>query len=273
MNGRTARECAFLALCAAILSARVAAQEDMHSMQGGRAPPDARSPDYSEGHSMSPMPGMEESMNDDATIAKVFLEQLEWVDADDGDGTALDAQGYVGRDRDKLWAKADGEWSDGVLHELRSELLWARAWRPFWDTQLGVRHDSGVGPDRTWIAAGVEGLAPHWFDVEATVYVGGSGRTALRLAGEYDLQLTQRLILTPDVELNVYGRDDPERLIGSGLANVELGLRLRYEIHRQFAPYLGFDWDGRFGETADLHRAAGGAARDDAVVAGVRIWF
>ena len=246
---------------------------DMSSMQGGRAPVDARSPDYSDGQGMSTMPGMAASMNDDATIGKLFVEELEWVDESGEDATALDAQAYVGRDQHKLWVKADGEVLNGHLRDLRVEVLWDRAWRAFWDTQLGVRHDAGDGPERTWLAAGVEGLAPYWFDIEATLYVGSSGRTAVRLEAEYDLRLTQRLIFTPDVELNAYGKSDPERQIGSGLSNIEFGFRLRYEFRRQFAPYVGFNWDRRFGETADLVRAAGESAHDSTLVAGLRIWF
>lgn len=245
---------------------------DMSSMQGGRAPPDARDPDYSGGHAMSPMPGMAESMND-APFGKLLIDQLEYVDGSDASGAALDAQAYFGKDENKLWLKADGERTDGRLQELRTEALWDHAVTAFWDTQLGVRHDFGEGPGRTWAAAGVQGLAPYWFDVEATFYVGQSGRTAARFEAEYDLLLTQRLILTPDIELNAYGKDDPERQIGAGLSNVELGLRLRYEIHRQFAPYIGIDWNRRVGHTADLVRAAGEPALDRAIVAGVRIWF
>ena len=244
---------------------------DMPSMQGGRPPADARSADYSEGEMMSMMPGMAESMNDDATIAKLLIDELEALDFDDG--VQLDAQAWAGRDAGRLWLKADGEHRDGSLHDLRLEALWARPWKAFWDTQLGLRHDSGEGPERTWIALGVEGLAPYWFDIEATLYVGEAGRTAARFELGYDLKLTQRLILTPDFEINAYGKEDTGRRIGSGVSNVELGLRLRYELHRQLAPYIGIDWNRLTGETADLVRADGEATHDHAIVAGIRMWF
>jgi len=115
-----------------------------------------------------------------------------------------------------------------------------------------VRQDSGTGPDRTWLAFGIQGLAPYWFDVDATAYVGSSGRAALRLSGEYELLLTQRLILQPRMEVNLYGRRDEARGLGSGLADAAAGLRLRYEFSRQFAPYVGVEWAGKFGQTADL---------------------
>jgi copper resistance protein B len=246
---------------------------DMSSMQGGRAPPDARNPDYSDSQAMSTMSGMAESMNDDAPVGKLLIDQLEYVDGSDANGSALDAQAYFGKDQDKLWLKADGEHLDGQWRDLRLEALWAHALTTFWDTQVGVRRDIGEGPDRSWAAFGVQGLAPYWFDVEATAYVGQSGRTAVRLEAEYELLLTQRLILTPDVEINAYGKSDPERQIGSGLSNIEFGLRLRYEFSRQFAPYIGIDWNRRLGNTADLVRTAGEPALDRAIVAGVRIWF
>jgi len=246
---------------------------DMSSMQGGRAPADARDPDYSDGQSMSPMPGMAESMDDDTRFGKLLFDQFEYVHGDNANGLAVDAQAYYGSDTDKLWLKLDGERTGGRLGETRTEALWAHATSAFWDTQLGVRHDFGDGPGRNWAAFGVQGLSPYWFDVEATAYVGQSGRTALRLEAEYDLLLTQKLIVTPDIEINAYGKRDPARQIGSGLSNVELGVRLRYEIARQFAPYVGFDWNRRVGGTADLVRTAGEPAFDHQIVAGIRFWF
>ena len=104
-------------------------------------------------------------------------------------------------------------------------------------------------------------------------FVGDSGRTALRLSGDYDLLITQRLVLQPEAELNFYGSDDPERLIGSGLSDLEIGLRLRYELSREFAPYLGVSWSKRFGESADLSQAAGAETDELSLVAGLRVWF
>jgi copper resistance protein B len=246
---------------------------DMSSMQGGRPPAGARDPDYSEGQAMSMMPGMADSMNDARKFGKVLIDQLEYRHGADADGAAIDAQAWYGGDVDKAWLKVSGERSDGHWRDLRTEALWAHAATAFWDTQVGVRHDFGAGPDRDWAALGVQGLAPYWVDIEATAYVGPSGRTAARFEAEYDLLLTQRLIFTPDLEFNVYGRNDPARRIGSGLSNIELGLRLRYEITRRFAPYIGVDFNRRVGQTADYVRADGEAAFDRVVVAGVRIWF
>lgn len=240
-------------------------------MQGGPVPTDARSSDYSDGAGHGDMTGMD--MLDDASLGMLLIDRLEYFDARNANGAALDAQAWYGNDANKLWLKAEGERSDGRLQKLRTEALWDRPFGIYWNTQLGVRHDFGVGPDRTWAAFGVQGLAPYWFEVDAAFYVGQSGRTALRLESDYELLLTQRLILQPRFEVNFYGRNDPQRDIGSGLSDAELGVRLRYEFTRQFAPYIGVEAARKFGKTADFAHAAGESVFDPRLVAGFRIWF
>ena len=245
---------------------------DMSSMQGGNAPPDARSGDYSDGYAYGPMPGMH--MADDSGQFMLLLDQLEYGRSRDGGNTAfVDGDAWYGGDLDKLWLKFEGEQTGGRLRGLWTEALWAHAVATYWDSQLGVRHDSGEGPDRTWAAFGVQGLAPYWFDTEATFYVGQDGRTAARVQIEYEALLTQRLVLQPRLEVNLYGKDDPQRGIGSGLSDLEAGLRLRYEFTRQFAPYVGVVWQQAFGRTADFARAQGEPTDDLQFVAGFRIWF
>jgi copper resistance protein B len=245
---------------------------DMSSMQGGNAPPDARSPDYSDGYGYGSMPGMD--MHDDPAIAMLLLDRLEYVHSrDGGNAAAIDGQAWYGKNFNKLWVKFEGERAGGRLQDLRTEALWDHAIATYWDTQVGVRHDFGIGPGRTWAAFGIEGLAPYWFETEATFYAGQGGRTAARVAFEYEVLLTQRLILQPELEANAYGKDDPQRGIGSGLSDVEAGLRLRYEIRRQFAPYVGVVWRQKFGRTADFARAQGEHPDELEFVAGVRIWF
>ena len=244
---------------------------DMSSMQGGRSPPDARSADYSDGYRYGRMRGME--MPDDESLGGVFLDQLDYAYSAHGNAVFLDGEAWYGKDVDKLWLKAEGEGSSGRLHDLRTEALWNHAIATYWGAQLGVRHDFGEGPDRTWAAFGVQGLAPYWFDTEATLYVGQGGRTAARLQLEYEELLTQRLILQPKVELNLYGRNDPQRGIGSGLSEAEFGLRLRYEIRREIAPYIGVVFRQRYGRTADFARAEGRHADDLQLVAGLHAWF
>jgi copper resistance protein B len=217
------------------------------------------------------MAGMD--MNDNRVIHQVLVENLEYTNSDQQSGAAWDAQAWVGRDINKLWLKTEGGRLDGKTTGAKVEALWAHAVAPFWDTQLGARHDFGPGPARHWVAFGVQGLSPYWFDVEATAYVGDAGRTAARLKTEYELLFTQRLILTPELELNAYGKDDPERGIGAGLSDGKAELRLRYEFTRQFAPYVGFAWDRSFGKTATLARGKGEAVIDNQFVAGLRFWF
>jgi copper resistance protein B len=153
------------------------------------------------------------------------------------------------------------------------EVLWDRITTAWWSTRLGMRWDVGDGPSQSWVAFGVAGLAPGFVELEAMAYVSDGGHTALRLSTEYDLLLTQRLVLQPALEINAYGHDDPERLIGAGVSDLDLGLRLRYEFRREFAPYLGVSWVKRFGDTADLARAAGEEDDEISLVAGFRLWF
>ena len=243
--------------------------EAMGPMQGGKPPADARDPDaYAEGVPRGHMRGMD--MADDNLYGFALLDKLEYA----GQATLrLDAQAWYGGDYNKLWLKADGERNAGRLGAMRAEALWNRSFATYWSSQLGVRHDFGGGPSRNWAALGVQGIAPYWFDIQATAYVGPSGRLAARAEVDYDLLITQRLILQPNIEVNVYGRDDAARGIGSGVSDVEAGLRLRYEIKRQFAPYIGVSWRRKVGDTADLAKAAGEDVRETRFVAGVRIWF
>ena len=152
-------------------------------------------------------------------------------------------------------------------------MLYGRAFAPWWDLIAGVRHDFKPGDSQDFLAIGVMGLAPYKFEVEATAYLGERGQTAARFEVEYETLLTNRLILQPQIEVNLYGKDDLRRGIGSGLSTAEAGLRLRYEFTRQFAPYIGIVHERAFGRTADFRRDEGEDADDTRLVAGVRIWF
>lgn len=243
-----------------------------HSMQIGSAPAGARSPDYSDGYRYGSMAGTD--MYDDPVLGMLMLDRLEAVHSRaGGSAAAVDGEAWYGRNFNKLWLKFEGEHGDGHWRDLRIEALWDHALASFWGAQLGLRHDLGIGPGRTWVAFGIEGLAPYRFETQATFYVGQGGRTAARIALEYEARFTQRLILQPSIEANFYGRDDPQRGIGSGLSDVEAGLRLRYEIRRQFAPYVGVAWHRRFGHARDFVRANGEPVDDLQFVAGVRVWF
>ncbi len=242
----------------------------MAPMQGGSAPPDARDPNaYADGYEPNGMP----PMGDQHNFGSLLVEKLEAVRTTDNTSAAYDVKAWFGRDYDRAVLKAEGDIDKGKLQDARTEILWGHAIAPYWDTQLGLRYDSGVGPGRGWLAFGVEGLSPYWFDVEATAYVGSDSRTALRLAASYDILFTQKLILTPQIEANFYGKDDAERDIGSGLSDITSGVRLRYEIRRQLAPYIGLEWENKFGGSADYARLAGEKSNEARLVAGVRFWF
>lgn len=253
------------------------AQGDMQ-MQGGDAPKDARDPHaYSDGYTLTEgpyaLPGPRQlKLADEHRFWSLLGNRLEY-DADN-DVTTFDLQGWYGTTYDRLVIKLEGDAVDGRLAESQTDLLWGRALNAYFDTQLGVRldqYDEGTG--REWLAFGIQGLAPYWFELDLTAYLGEGGRTALSLEAEYELLLTQRLILQPRAELTAYGKDDAVNGLGSGLSDVALGLRLRYEFSRQFAPYVGIEWNGTFGATADQARANGDATKDTRYVAGIRFWF
>lgn len=203
----------------------------------------------------------------------VLLDRLEGFDTDAGGGMAWEAQSWIGTDRDKLWLRSEGERVGGHTEAANLEILYGRAFARWWDAVVGIRHDFKPGQSQDFLAVGVIGMAPYKFEVEATAYLGERGQTAASVEFEYETLLTNRLILQPLVEFNLYGKDDPTRGIGSGLSSVEAGLRLRYEFTRRFAPYVGVVHERVFGNTADLRREEGEDIDDTHLVIGVRTWF
>jgi copper resistance protein B len=182
-------------------------------------------------------------------------------------------QGWAGTDYDKLWIKSEGTVKSRQVEDGQDEFLYSRAITTFFDLQGGLRSDLDSRPTRNWASFGIQGLAPLFFDIEATGFVSSQGHLAARLEGSYDLLLTQRLILQPQIELNFYSKSDPAREVGAGLSEIDTGLRLRYEFSRQFAPYIGVVYEGKFGQTANFARAAGQSTNDLRFAVGVRIWF
>jgi copper resistance protein B len=203
----------------------------------------------------------------------VLFDQLEWQSIAGGSGLNLDSKGWVGLDRDRLWFRAEGDGEDGRVGEAEAHVFYARHISRWWDVVAGVRQDFGPGPSRTWAAVGIQGLAPYWFEVELTGYVGESGRTQFRGELEYELLLTNRLVLQPLLEVDIFGKSDPERGIGAGLSTSDLGLRLRFEFRREFAPYIGVAWHNKWGDTAEFAEAAGEETGGARFVTGVRLWF
>lgn len=203
----------------------------------------------------------------------MLFDQLEWQSLDGGDSGAWDTKGWVGGDRNRLWFRTEGDVRDAHFFATQTHVLFGRAIARWWDIVGGVRQDVRPGPAQTWAAVGIQGIAPYWFDVQATAYVGEAGRTHFRVETEYDLLLTNRLVLQPLLETEIYGKADPEHRFGAGLATVDVGVRLRYEIRRELAPYLGFVWSGKFFGTADFAHAAGETSAGARLAAGIRTWF
>ncbi|WP_425525132.1 copper resistance protein B [Xanthomonas arboricola] len=203
----------------------------------------------------------------------VLLDRLEAFDTTRGSGQDWEARAWIGGDIDRLWLRSEGERQDGRTQDASVEAFYGHAISPWWDLLVGARQDIGAGEQRSWAALGVQGLAPYKFETEATLYVGSGSRAALRLEGEYEVLLTNRLILQPRVEADIALTDDDRRGVGSGLEQVEVGLRLRYEITRRFAPYIGWVHSRSFGDTARRAVIDDEPARDSRFVAGLRIWF
>lgn len=212
------------------------------------------------------------ALGDNAIRAFVLLDQLEWHSVDHAVG--WDARAWVGRDRDRLWFRTEGERGRGSVRSMTVHALYGRAFARWWDVVAGVRQDFDPGQEQTWAAVGLQGLAPYWFELDVTGYVGGDGRTQLQFDLEHDLLLSNWLILQPHVEFELFGRDDPRRGIGAGLSSSNLGLRLRYEVRRELAPYLGVVWHRQYFGTAAMTRDHGGHATSGAeLVVGLRTWF
>jgi copper resistance protein B len=213
------------------------------------------------------------AMHDNSIQSYVLFDRLEAWNADSGTGLEWEGQSWIGTDLNRLWLRSEGERIDNHLESADLEVLYGHSVSPWWDVVTGIRHDFKPGGSQDFAAIGVMGLAPYKFEVAATAYFGESGQTAARVEVEYETLLTNRLVLQPLLEANLYGKDDARRGIGSGLSTVEAGLRLRYEFTRQFAPYIGIVRERAFGGTADFRRDEGEDIDDTRFVAGLRTWF
>lgn len=209
---------------------------------------------------------------DDPLLTMVNIDQLEKRNGDE-DPFVFEAQAWIGYDLDKIWLKTEAERVEGENESVELQLLYSKAISPFWNLQVGARRDFKPEPERNWGVIGFQGLAPYYFEIDTALFIGESGRTALRFEAEYELMLTQRLVLIPEIELNFFGKTDEETETGSGLSNSELGLRLAYEIRREFAPYVGVNWENKYGATADFAKEEGESTNDTQLVIGVSAWF
>jgi copper resistance protein B len=260
--------------------------EGMHDMEGMGDMPGMETMSHAPTAPITPIPALTDAdraaavppqgghpVHDNSIQSYTLFNRLETWDADNGAALEWEGQAWIGTDLNRLWLRSEGERVDGRTESADIEVLYGRSVATWWDVVAGIRHDFKPGAPEDFAAIGVIGLAPYKFEVEATVYIGQSGQTAARLEAEYETLLTNRLILQPLVEVNLYGKDDPQRGIGSGLSTLETGLRLRYEFTRRFAPYIGVVREQAFGRTADLRREEGIPSNDTRLVAGIRIWF
>ena len=212
----------------------------------------------------------------DETELFTFVEadQLEYRVRHGDDAYSWEAQGWVGGDYDKAWFKTRGDGVvDGEVERAEVQLLYGRTVSAFWDLQLGVRYDRNPDPARGYVVVGIQGLAPYFFEIDAAAFVSQEGDASARIEAEYELLVTQRLIAKSVAEMDLSAQDVEDLGIGSGVSEIELGLRLRYEIVRELAPYVGVSWESKVGPTADVARRNGQDVEDVAFVAGLRVWF
>ena len=208
------------------------------------------------------------------TFSQLMVDRVEYRANKGANGYAWEGEGWIGGDINRFAFKTEGEGEvGGPLESAEVQALYSRAIDPWWNVVAGVRHDIRPQPQRSYATVGIEGLAPYWFEVEGQAFVSTKGDVHLRMEGSYDQRITQRLILQPAAEVNIAAQDVPELGIGSGISNIELGLRLRYEFAREFAPYVGVHWERKLGDTARYARADGEGVSTASLVMGIRFWF
>ena len=270
---------------ASLISFPLLAQSEMAQMnsakmqpQGGSAPKDARDPHaYSAGTTLTEGPyaleGNERlTLADEHPFYALLGDRLEYNEQ--ANAGVFDLQAWYGTTFDRLVIKTEGDFSEGSIEENQTDILWGHAVSAYWDTQAGVRLDyNKEGENRQWLAFGLQGLAPYWFEIDMTAYVGERGNTAFTLEAEYELLLTQKLIIQPRAEITLYGKNDKQNDLGSGLSSSAIGFRVRYEFTRQFAPYIGVEWSNKFGNTADYATSSGQSSNNTAFVTGIKFWF
>lgn len=209
----------------------------------------------------------------------VLTDRLEFSSGDEPSALAWDVQGWYGGDRNKFWWKTEGEQSVAGKSQGSGEIqaLYSRLVAPFWDLQMGLRYDrnwnSEASRGRAFAVLGLEGLAPYWFEVEPTLFLSEDGDLSARVAATYDMLLTQKLVLQPRVEVNAALQESSAFGVGKGINDVEIGFRLRYEIRREMAPYVGIVWSKQIGKTADFRRLSGESTDDIRLVFGLRVWW
>ena len=212
---------------------------------------------------------------DNTILYHLLFDQLEGRTNGPDNEFRWDGEGWIGTDMNKLWFKSEGFVEHGIMTDGDQEALYDRPipHLRYFDAQAGVRYDLDSNPGRAWGAIGIEGLAPYFFEFAPTFYFSNRGFFAGRIEGSYDILITNRLIAQPQFELNLYSRSNPSRGVGSGISELDAGLRIRYEFSRKFAPYIGFAYTGDYGQTATFTREEGSNPEDPRFIFGVRVWY
>lgn len=210
---------------------------------------------------------------DDPLLTMVSLDEFERRLGNGDDKNVVKALAWVGKDINKVFFKYRTEFTDDETESSEIQALYSRAITANWDLQAGFRQDFTPNPDEQWIALGLYGVSPYFFEVDSSIFIADEGQIGLRLEAEYEAMLTQKWVLSPEIEVNFYAEEDQERGYGDGLSNIELGLRLRYEVNRQFAPYIGINWEKQIGDAADFARNEGENSSETSFVIGLNTWF
>jgi copper resistance protein B len=250
------------------------AEEPVGNAPPPPAPTDHAADQFFDRASMERARGILRQEHGGGTHYQVIANVAEYQFRDGEDGYRWDGEAWFGGDLNRLVVKSEGEGGfDSGLESGEIQALYSRAISPYFDLQAGIRQDIQEGPKRTYATLGFEGLAPYWFETEGALFLSNEGELLGRLEGSYDLRLTQRWILQPRAGANFSAEEISELELGSGLTNLEAGVRLRYEVTRGFAPYIGLSWDRKFGGTADFARADGEDPLETSIVVGLRTWF
>lgn len=206
-------------------------------------------------------------MGDNPLLSMLTIDELEKQNNDEKN-VAWDVNAWIGYDLGKIYIYSEGEKPEGATGESENQLVYSQAIAPFWDIQYGVGYDKTETDSQTWGVLALQGLAPYFFETRGALLIGEQGELGFRFETEYEALLTQRLIATPSLATTLYSKDNVSMGFGKGLSNITAGVRLRYEIRREFAPYVGVEWSKNFGNTADIS-----PLNETYAVAGIRIWF
>lgn len=204
---------------------------------------------------------------DDPLLTMIKADKLEYRDSDEGNLLVWEFDAWMGKDLNKFWLKFGGESVDGHVESNEVDLLYSRAISPFWDIQMGLRHEFKPEPTDSWMGIGFMGLAPYLFEIDANIFINEDSLINARLDAEYEYMISQKIVLVPNLEMSLYSDDDNARGLVSGLASVELGVRLHYEIKREFSPYIGINYEKKYGNSLVEESS------ESQLVAGLSFWF